>query len=215
MKHNDQQPEGDFFIGARLAARRQKLGIPLEKAAKDIRVSTSRLSQIEADDFSTFPHPTYARLFLVDYANYLRIPIDEIREYLPGSKKLGTTENNYLDVLLARQTFLHGDQFKSLRRLVFGVGAGLLVLILIGSGIYFWKTWKKLERVQPGATPPAALPIASPKPAATARPLAAPASAPDVLRVLPEATPPPASKASQTPFTLPPFEPSPRPKRQQ
>jgi cytoskeletal protein RodZ len=156
LKHNDQQPEGDFFIGARLAARRQKLGIPLEKAAKDIRVSTSRLSQIEADDFSTFPHPTYARLFLVDYANYLRIPIEEIREYLPGSKKLGTTENNYLDVLLARQTFLHGDQFKSLRRLVFGVGAGLLVLILIGSGIYFWKTWKKLERVQPGATPPAA-----------------------------------------------------------
>ena len=214
MKHNDQQPEGDFFIGARLAARRQKLGIPLEKAAKDIRVSTSRLSQIEADDFSTFPHPTYARLFLVDYANYLRIPIDEIREYLPGSKKLGTTENNYLDVLLARQTFLHGDQFKSLRRLVFGVGAGLLVLILIGSGIYFWKTWKKLERVQPGVTAPAA-PKPTASPTAKPRPSATPASSPDVLRVLPEATPTPASKASPTPFTLPPFEPSPRPKRQQ
>jgi cytoskeletal protein RodZ len=214
LKHNDQQPEGDFFIGARLAARRQKLGIPLEKAAKDIRVSTSRLSQIEADDFSTFPHPTYARLFLVDYANYLRIPIDEIREYLPGSKKLGTTENNYLDVLLARQTFLHGDQFKSLRRLVFGVGAGLLVLILIGSGIYFWKTWKKLERVQPGVTAPAA-PKPTASPTAKPRPSATPASSPDVLRVLPEATPTPASKASPTPFTLPPFEPSPRPKRQQ
>ena len=214
MKHNDQQPEGDFFIGARLAARRQKLGIPLEKAAKDIRVSTSRLSQIETDDFSTFPHPTYARLFLVDYANYLRIPLEEIRDYLPGSKQLGTTDNKYLEVLLARQTFLHGDQFKSLRRLVFGVGAGLLVLILIGSGIYFWKTWKKLERVQPGVAAPAAPKPITP-PTAKPRPSATPASTPEALRVLPEATPTPASKASPKPFTLPPFEPSPRPKRQQ
>ena len=172
MKNHDHQPESDFFIGARLSARRQKLGIQLEKAAKDIRVSVSRLSQIESDDFSSFAHPTYARLFLVDYANYLRVPLEEIRDYLPGSKKLGTSDNRYLEVLLARQTFLHGDQFKSLRRLLFGVGAGLLVLILIGLGIYFWKTWKKLERVQPVANTAAALPVSTPRPVAspTAKP---------------------------------------------
>jgi len=219
LKHNDHQPEGDFFIGARLSARRQKLGIQLDKAAKDIRVSVSRLSQIEADDFSSFSHPTYARLFLVDYANYLRVPLEEIRDYLPGSKKLGTTDNRYLEVLLARQTFLHGDQFKSLRRLLFGVGAGLLVLILIGLGIYFWKTWKKLERVQPVANTAAALPVSTPRPVASPtakpRPSATPVSTPEVLRVLPEASPTPAAKASPTPFTLPPFEPSPRPKRPQ
>ena len=219
MKHNDHQPEGDFFIGARLSARRQKLGIQLDKAAKDIRVSVSRLSQIEADDFSSFSHPTYARLFLVDYANYLRVPLEEIRDYLPGSKKLGTTDNRYLEVLLARQTFLHGDQFKSLRRLLFGVGAGLLVLILIGLGIYFWKTWKKLERVQPVANTAAALPVSTPRPVASPtakpRPSATPVSTPEVLRVLPEVSPTPAAKASPTPFTLPPFEPSPRPKRPQ
>jgi cytoskeletal protein RodZ len=215
LKHHDHQPESDFFIGARLSARRQKLGIQLEKAAKDIRVSVSRLSQIESDDFSSFAHPTYVRLFLVDYANYLHVPLDEIRDYLPGSKKLGTTENRYLEVLLARQTFLHGDQFKSLRRLLFGVGAGLLVLILIGLGIYFWKTWKKLERVQPVANASAALPAATPRPAVKPRPSATPASTPEVVRVLPEATPIPAIKASPTPFTLPPFEPSPRPKRPQ
>jgi cytoskeletal protein RodZ len=177
------------------------------------------LSQIEADDFSSFSHPTYARLFLVDYANYLRVPLEEIRDYLPGSKKLGTTDNRYLEVLLARQTFLHGDQFKSLRRLLFGVGAGLLVLILIGLGIYFWKTWKKLERVQPVANTAAASPVATPRPvaspAAKPRPSATLVSTPEVLRVLPEASPTPAAKASPTPFTLPPFEPSPRPKRPQ
>lgn len=219
MKHNDHHPEGDFFIGARLAARRQKLGIPLEKAAKDIRVSVSRLGQIETDDFSSFAHPTYARLFLVDYANYLRIPLEEIRDYLPGSKKLGTTDNKYLEVLLARQTFLHGDQFKSLRRLLFGVVAGLLVVILAGLGIYFWKTWKKLERVQPGVPAIAEKPTATPKPVvsptAKPRPSATPASTPEMLRTLPETTPTPSGKPSPTPFTLPPFEPSPRPKRQQ
>ena len=210
MKHHDHQPESDFFIGARLSARRQKLGIQLDKAAKDIRVSVSRLSQIESDDFSSFAHPVYARLFLVDYANYLRVPLDDIRDYLPGSKKLGTTDNRYLEVLLPHQTFMHRDQFKSLRRLIFGVGAGLLILILTGLGIYFWKTWKKLERVQPVATPrPIASPTAKPRPSAT------PAFTPEVLRVLPEASPTPATKASPTPFTLPPFEPSPRPKRPQ
>ena len=221
MKNHDHQPESDFFIGARLSARRQKLGIQLEKAAKDIRVSVSRLSQIEADDFSSFAHPTYARLFLVDYANYLRVPLEEIRDYLPGSKKLGTSDNRYLEVLLARQTFLHGDQFKSLRRLLFGVGAGLLVLILIGLGIYFWKTWKKFERVQPATTSPAATPVATPRPIASPtakpRPSITPASIPESIRTIPEAapTPTPVSKASPTPFTLPPFEPSPRPKRPQ
>lgn len=223
MKHHDHQPESDFFIGARLSARRQKLGIPLEKAAKDIRVSVSRLGQIEADDFSSFAHPTYSRLFLVDYANYLRVPLDEIRDYLPGSKKLGTSDNRYLEVLLARQTFLHGDQFKSLRRLLFGVGAGLLVLILIGLGIYSWKTWKKFERVQPAAASPAATPLAAPRPiaspAAKPRPIVPPAPvlAPEPIRTAPEATPTPtpAAKATPTPFTLPPFEPSPRPKRPQ
>jgi cytoskeleton protein RodZ len=208
-------PESDFFIGARLAARRQKLGIQIEKAAKDIRVSVSRLAQIEVDDFSSFSHPTYARLFLVDYANYLRVPLEEIRDYLPGSNKLGSTENNYLDVLLARQTFLHGDQFKSLRRLLFGVGAGLLLLTLIGLGIYFWKTWQKLERVQSTPELPSATPVVSPKttpkPTVKAAPSASPSATPAASHVAPDATP--IAKPTPTPFTLPPFETSPRPKR--
>jgi hypothetical protein len=147
----------------------------------------------------------------------LRVPLEEIRDYLPGSKKLGTTENKYLEVLLARQTFLHGDQFKSLRRLVFGVGAGILVLILIGLGIYFWKTWKKLERVQPVANSQAALPVATPKPIAAPAPKTRlpMATESESLRILPEPTASAAAKPTPTPFTLPPFEPSPRPKRSQ
>lgn len=218
MKDHD----SDFFIGARLAARRQKNGIALEKAALDIRISIERLRQIESDDFSSFAHPTYARLFLVDYANYLRVPLDEIRDYLPGSRSLGGTDNNYLQVLLARQSFLHGEQFQSLRRLLFASGGVLALVILAVLAVFGWRIWKKFERVKPQPAPPsavlstpaptprAALPVPSPTPQATTTPFFSPTP-------LPPAPTPPAPKvrdasASPTPFTLPPFQPSSRPK---
>ena len=209
MKRKDQEPEGELFIGARLAARRLKAGITIDKAAKDTRIPVARLREIEADDLSTFAHPTYARLFLIDYANYLRIPLEEIRAYLPGSGKLGSTDNQYLNVLLEKQGLLHGDQFKSLRRLLIGIGAGVAILLLSALGIYSWKTWKKFERVQPTPTQ-TSLPKPAPPPVR---------AIPDVRPVVlpkpsPTATPLPTPLPTSTPFTvLPPF--NPRPQRPQ
>jgi len=209
LKRKDQEPEGELFIGARLAARRLKAGITIDKAAKDTRIPVARLREIEADDLSTFAHPTYARLFLIDYANYLRIPLEEIRAYLPGSGKLGSTDNQYLNVLLEKQGLLHGDQFKSLRRLLIGIGAGVAILLLSALGIYSWKTWKKFERVQPTPTQ-TSLPKPAPPPVR---------AIPDVRPVVlpkpsPTATPLPTPLPTSTPFTvLPPF--NPRPQRPQ
>lgn len=149
MKRNQPSEEGEFFIGARLAARRQKLGIPIDKAAKDIRMPLSRLRSLETDDFSGFPHPTYARLYLIDYANYLKIPLEDIQDYLPSNQKLGAADNGYLEVMLSKQNFMQSEQFKSLRRLLKFVGAGLAVILLIAAGVYFWRGWKNIERVQP------------------------------------------------------------------
>ena len=129
MKKQDIHHEGEFFIGARLAAKRAKLGIPIEKAAKDNRLSLERLRALETDDFSGFAHPTYARLFLLDYATYLRVPHEEIRGYLPGSKGLGHDDNNYLEVLIANNGFLKGEQFKSARRMMFAGGAAITILL--------------------------------------------------------------------------------------
>jgi cytoskeletal protein RodZ len=227
LKRNQPSEEGEFFIGARLAARRQKLSIPIEKAAADIRMTTSRLRSLETDDFSEFPHPTYARLYLIDYANYLKIPLEDIQAYLPSNKILGSTENGYLEVMLTKQNFMQSEQFKSLRRLLKFVGLGLFIILLIGAGIYFWRGWKKIERIKPGETsslptsenivveelpftaaaptiiePP--LPV-TPDPEPTATPsLAQPYRYPATL-----ATPQP----SPATMILPPFEPAPRPKR--
>lgn len=175
MRDKQHHDGGDFFIGARLAARRQKVGIPIEKAAKDTRIPVARLRAIECDDFSSFSHPTYARLFLTDYANYLGVPIEDIREYLPGVKGLGSADNNYLNVLLSKPGFLQGEQFKSIRRLLFAVGALVAALILVAAGIYIWRGWKKIERVQP-ATPieestPTPAPVLELEPLPTPTPL--------------------------------------------
>jgi cytoskeletal protein RodZ len=214
MKEHD----SDFFIGARLAARRQKNGIALEKAALDIRISTDRLRQIEEDDFSSFAHPTYARLFLVDYANYLRVPLEEIRDYLPGSRSLGGTDNNYLQVLLARQSFLHGEQFQSLRRLLFASGGVLALVILVVLAVFGWRTWKKFERVKPQPVPQSAVlstPTPTPRAALPATSSTPKSAATPVFSPTPSPTPSPKPRdadASPTPFTLPPFQPSSRPK---
>ena len=240
MRDREQQDGGDFFIGARLAARRQKVGIPIDKAAKDTRIPVARLRAIECDDFSSFSHPTYARLFLTDYANYLGVPLDDIRDYLPGAKNLGSTDNNYLNVLLSKPGFLQGDQFKSIRRLLFAVGVLIGVLLLVGAGIYSWRAWKKIERVKPAPLPveveaiPAATPTPTPVPEPTPEPTPAEiltkAPTSDAIRIQPPLTPvaTPAPKitpvprstatpvASPTPLTsLPPFEPAPRTKRNQ
>ena len=217
MKDNPQHEGSDFFVGARLAARRQKAGIPIEKAAKDTRIPVARLRAIETDDFSSFPHPTYARMFLNDYANYLGVPPEDIRDYLPGGKNLGTSENTYLDVLLAKPGFLEGNQFKSIRRLLLAIGILVGLLLLIGAGIYTWRTWKKFERVKPATPPAAATPVPTPlaTPAVVPPPAAAtPTPRGDSFTVMPQATPAATPQATPTPLTsLPPFEPAPRTKR--
>jgi len=229
LKKQDIHHEGEFFIGARLSAKRTKLGIPIEKAAKDNRLSLDRLRALETDDFSGFAHPTYARLFLLDYATYLRVPHEDIRDYLPGSKGLGHDENKYLEVLIANNGFLKGEQFKSARRLMFAGGAAVAVLLLIVIGIYSWRTWKKFERVKPPTRPTATAkptPATTPRPIVVATPTPAPTPAATPFRLTPHAppeqvvvvtestlppAPTPSSAASPTPFTIPPFKPAPRP----
>ncbi len=227
MKRNQPSEEGEFFIGARLAARRQKLGISIDKAANDIRMPLNRLRSLETDDFSGFPHPTYARLYLIDYANYLKIPLEDIQDYLPSNQKLGTTENGYLEVMLSKQNFMQSEQFKSLRRLLKFVGLGLAVILIIAAAVYFWRSWKKIERVQPVAVPAMADSPSSPDAAEPLVEATAITVVEEPLPANPEPTPfahghaaaraalplsggsRPSPTATPT-MILPPFEPAPR-----
>jgi cytoskeleton protein RodZ len=208
VKERSTNNDGDMFPGARLAACRRKLGITIDKAAKDTRITAARLRQIEADDFSGFSYPTYARLFLKDYATYLGVPVEEVRDKIPGSEGFGGKDNHYVDALLEGGGFFKDEQFKSIRRLLFALGILVLVLLAAGLAFWGWRTWRNLERVNfsreiQTIPPEAASTPTAPPPSAASTPVASPTPSP-TAPPRPAVSPTPAP----TPFFLPPFEPS-------
>lgn len=142
----------DFFVGARLGGARIKAGISLEKAAKDTRIRVQRLREIEADDFSGFTHPTYSRLFLLDYAEYLGISPDEIRPLLPdraGSAGGGFQYINALSRNPSSPVVPKRPKRRNFLRIFLAIG---LVLVLVAAGLFVYSTVKKIERVT-GSSP--------------------------------------------------------------
>lgn len=143
----------DFFVGARLGAARIKAGISLEKAAKDTRIRVQRLREIEADDFSGFTHPTYSRLFLLDYAEYLGISPDEIRPLLPdraggaggGFQYINALSHGPSSPLVPMRT----KKRSGLLRVFIAAG---IVFVLLVAVIFVYLTVKKIERVT-GSSP--------------------------------------------------------------
>ena len=159
MKTIKEMDTPDFFVGARLGGARVKAGISLEKAAKDTRIRVQRLREIEADDFSGFSHPTYSRLFLLDYAEYLGISPDEIRPLLPDRAGAGAGGFEYIDALardpsspVSPRPYKRPNLFK-----IFVIVAAALILAAVG--LYVYATVKKIGRVAAssslGIKPPA------------------------------------------------------------
>jgi len=124
-----------------------KAGISLEKAAKDTRIRVQRLREIEADDFSGFTHPTYARLFLLDYAEYLDVPQDEIRPLLPDRAGAAGSGFQYIEALSRDPSSpVVPSRQQRPRFLWIFIFAGFFVLIVFAA-IFTYFTFKKLERV--------------------------------------------------------------------
>lgn len=139
---NHEEPHS---LGAMLSAARQQRGWPLEQAAHETRIRVQVLREIEADDLSHFSHPSYARMFLTDYARYLGIEVAEIRSYLPEWGECGTEGYQYLQETV--------DSVKGIRRLparprfrtLMVVGASLILVSL--GGFKVWKTMRDIERL--------------------------------------------------------------------
>lgn len=63
--------DGARSLGAQFAAVRQKRGLTVEKVSSETHIRVQRLREIERDDFSRFAHPSYARMYAMDYASPL------------------------------------------------------------------------------------------------------------------------------------------------
>jgi len=153
-----------------LGAARSKAGIPLEKAAKDTRIRVQRLREIEADDFSGFAHPTYARLFLLDYAEYLGVPQDEIRPMLPDRAGSAGGGFQYIEVLSSELPAMKTSPRRRRLRILGFIVAIVMLALIAAIGLFTYFTMKKIEAVARSKplgeqavpvvqeTPPAAIP---------------------------------------------------------
>jgi len=173
----------DFFVGARLGGARIKAGISLEKAAKDTRIRVQRLREIEADDFSGFSHPTYSRLFLLDYADYLGFSADEIRPLLPDRSGAAGGGFQYINSLSrgpSSPIVLMRHRRPSLLRIFLMAGT---VLLLAAIAIFASFTIIKIKRVAGSAALSGKIhpepPAASPSPVAAVEPESSPEPPPE------------------------------------
>jgi cytoskeletal protein RodZ len=71
-------------LGNTLSRARRARGITIEDAEHDTHVSRRYLTALEAEDFSVFPAPVYARGFLRTYGRYLGLNPDELLRIFPS-----------------------------------------------------------------------------------------------------------------------------------
>jgi cytoskeleton protein RodZ len=138
--------EGRRSLGEQFTAVREKRGLTIEEVASETRIRAARLREIERDDYSQFSHPSYARMYIINYAKYLGIPISRIRRMLPDAGVCGGEGYQYLQETACdymRTNFSSGRRKRLLPKLV---TASLIVLFSLG-GFKLWTTWRDIERL--------------------------------------------------------------------
>jgi len=139
--------DGARSLGAQFAAVREKRGLTIEKASGETHIRIQRLREIERDDFSRFSHPSYARMFAMDYAKYLGIPISRVRRLLPDAGECGAEGYQYLRETPCDYMRTSVRPFRRRRRVLRTLAtAALLVLCGLG-GFKLWTTLRDIERL--------------------------------------------------------------------
>ena len=139
--------DGSRSLGAQFTAVRQKRGLTLEKVSSETHIRLQRLREIERDDLSRFAHPSYARMFAMDYAKYLGIPISRIRRLLPDAGECGTEGYQYLQEAACDYMRMGVRPFRRRKRLARRVVAAALLLLLSVGGLKVWTTIRDIERL--------------------------------------------------------------------
>jgi cytoskeletal protein RodZ len=139
--------DGARSLGAQFAAVRQRRGLTIEKASSETHIRVQRLHEIERDDFSRFAHPSYARMYAMDYAKYLGIPISRIRRLLPDAGECGTEGYQYLQDTPCNYMRTSVRPFRRRRRVLRALTAAALVTLLSFGGLKVWITVRNIERL--------------------------------------------------------------------
>lgn len=159
MRNARKRTEADAeTLGGLLAAARLRRDLPLEKVAQETRIRVQRLREIESNDFSQFAHPSYARMFLTDYARYLDLPLAEIRHLLPERGECGAEGYQYLGGNSCDVATMPSHRPKPRRRLLPALAAATVIVALGLGGFKLWKLKGNIDRLglaSPGKSPAA------------------------------------------------------------
>lgn len=168
MKKDKRTPENESSeetIGGRFVAAREAMGWTVEDAARILRMRPGLVRDLEANNLQNFSHPSYARLSLLDYARLLRVPVDEIRPWLPDPGSPGSGDYQYLEQFAdpkpaaRREEVL--EQSKPARP-IFGFIQILVFLAVIGLLAYGYIFFLNLNRITTSGTSPE--PVEEPEP---------------------------------------------------
>lgn len=144
-------------LGARFVAARTALGWTVEDAAQVLRMRPGLVRDLEANNLQNFSHPSYARLSLLGYARLLRLPLDEVRPWLPDPGSPGERDYQYLEQFddpkpaARREEVL--EQAKAARPL-FGLLQIIVFLVVVGLLVYGYIFVLNLNRIGPAGGPP-------------------------------------------------------------
>jgi cytoskeletal protein RodZ len=138
---------GSRSLGAQFASVREKRGLTLERVSSETHIRIQRLRDIERDDLSRFSHPSYARMFAMDYAKYLGIPISRIRPLLPDAGECGTEGYQYLQEVACDYMRTNVRPFRRRRRVGRKLATAALLLLLSVGGLKIWTTIRDIERL--------------------------------------------------------------------
>jgi cytoskeletal protein RodZ len=199
-------------LGKKLQDARLKRGLTLDEAARMTKIRPSRLAEIEADDFSTFPSLAYVKGFLLIYGKFLDVDVSEFMEAFDSPEQVTVDGYSYLQDNPApkptRTPVVRRSTSNKTSLMPFVIGVVIIVL-----GFTFMKFILNVIRVAP-RTPPATqtqtqtivqpLPSATATATPTAVAVATPRptlveSTPPRLATVPTAAPSPTILATSTP----------------
>jgi cytoskeletal protein RodZ len=186
-------------VGRRLQKARQDRKLTIDEVAAATKIRPERIVDLEADDLTHFPSLVYARSFLVKYARFLGLDIQDDLENFQVNRAVGFGEFKYLTAAPPPK-FRPEPRFNQPKKSLAPplILAVIAVLILIGVPLiaFFAVNLSRLSpgeeeqnraaattpapRVQPSATPliekslPEKPPLAASTPEILSQPLASP-----------------------------------------
>jgi cytoskeletal protein RodZ len=83
-------------VGRKLQQARLARKLEIEEVAERTKIRPDRIIDLEADEYSHFPNPTYAKSFLAKYARFLGLDIQEALDSFQISPEISMGDYQYL-----------------------------------------------------------------------------------------------------------------------